>query len=90
MFLLLICLERVGQDSITSFWKHNLLLDAPAVTVSAVEDRLTKVNGHPPIRQYLVYKYTESYTSWAQDHEEVDPIYKGDIPEGGLNGSYWK
>jgi hypothetical protein len=27
-FLLLVCLERVGQDSITSFWKHNLLLDA--------------------------------------------------------------
>ena len=89
-FLLLVCLERVGQDSITSFWKHNLLLDAPAVTVSAVEDRLAEVNGAPPIRQHLADKYTEAYASWAQDHEEVDPIYEGDIPTGGLNGSYWK
>jgi hypothetical protein len=58
------------------------------VTVSTMEDRLTEVNSYPLIRQHLADKYTESYTSWAQDHEEVDPIYEEDIPEGGLNGSY--
>jgi hypothetical protein len=60
-----------------------------AVTVSAVEDRLTEVNGAPPIRQHWPTSILR-YASWAQDHEEVDPIYEGDIPEGGLNGSYWK
>ena len=58
--------------------------------MSAVEDRLTEVNGRPPVRQHLADKYTEAYASWAEDHEEVDPIYEGDVPEGGLDGSYWQ
>lgn len=88
-FLLLALLERVGQDSITSFWNHNFLLDAAEVTLRAVEERLVEANGRPPIRQHLADRYAEAYAAWMEDHEEVVPVYEGDVPEGGLDGPYW-
>jgi hypothetical protein len=89
-FLLLVYLERVGQDSITSFWTKNFLLDVPELTLKAVEERLSNVNGRPPLRQHLADEYVDAYCEWAEDHDEVTPEYEGNVPLGGLDGPYWK
>lgn len=89
-FLLLVYLERVGQDSITSFWTKNFLLDEPQLTVEAVERRLSKVNKRDMVRAGLADKYADAYATWAEEHDEVVPVYDGDVPLGGLDGPYWK
>lgn len=89
-FLLLVYLERVGQDSITSFWTKNFLLDVPELSVRAVEQRLNEVNRRDIVRQHLADKYADAYGQWAEDHNEVVPVYEGDVPLGGLDGPYWK
>ena len=89
-FLLFVELHRVGQDSITSWWTHNFLLDVRELTLSAVEGRLNEVNGHRPIRQDLADQYDEQYLLWREDNEEHELIYEPDVEEGGLDGGYWK
>ncbi len=89
-FLLFVELHRVGQDSITSWWTHNFLLDIVEPTLSAVDDRLKEVNGHRPIRQDLSDQYEHQYLMWLEDHDEVELIYEGDVEDGGLDGTYWK
>ena len=89
-FLLLVYLERVGQDAITSYWTQNFMLDMPELTVEAVEKRLTHINGAPPVRQHLADQYIDAYATWAEEHNEVVPVYEGDVPLGGLDGPYWK
>ena len=89
-FLLLVDLENVGQDSIKSFWDKNFLLDVPELTLRAVEERLSQVNGRCPLRQHLADQYADAYALWAEEHDEVIPVYEGDVPIGGLDGSYWK
>ena len=88
-FLLLVCLERVGQDSITSFWTTNFLLDEPQLTVQAVEQRLGQVNQRDTVCRHLADKYADAYAMWAEHHDEVIPVYEGDVPLGGLDGPYW-
>jgi len=89
-FLLLVYLERVGQDSITSFWTKNFLLDEQQLTVKAVETQLNQVNKRDMVRASLAEKYVDAYAVWAEEHDEMVPRYDGDVPLGGLDGSYWK
>jgi hypothetical protein len=52
-FLLFVKLHRVGQDSISSWWTFNFLLDVSHLTLTVVENRLNESNGRCPIRQDL-------------------------------------
>jgi transposase len=87
--LLLHCFNSVSDESISSWWDHNFLLQAPQVTLKAVEEQLSKVNGKAPVRQALADYYDASYQAWLEEHEEVEEGVRADTPEGGLDGSYW-
>ena len=89
-FLLLVELEQVGQDSITSWWTYNFLLGVPEITLTAVRDCLREVKGRRPIRQDLADLYEDKYAEWLDENDEVKPVYEGDVPEGVLDGDYWK
>jgi hypothetical protein len=89
-FLLFVELHRVGQDSISSWWTFNFLLDVPVLTLTAVENRLKESNGRRPIRQDLADQYDQQYSIWLQDHDEVELVYEGDEEEDALDGAYWK
>ncbi len=89
-FLLFIFVHRVGQDSITSWWTQNFLLDVPNLTLSVVDKRLKEVSGRRPIRQDLADQYEQQYSIWLEDHDEADLVYEGDVEAGGLDGAYWK
>ena len=89
-FLLFVELHRVGQDSIESWWKHNFLLDTAEVTLGTVQERLDAVNGKRPIRQDRADYYDQCYSSWLEEHDEVELGYEGDEELGGLDDAYWK
>jgi hypothetical protein len=89
-FLLFVELHRVGQDSISSWWTFNFLLDVSHLTLTMVENRLKESNGRRPIRQDLANQYDQQYSIWLQDHNEVELLYEGDEEEDALGGGYWK
>ena len=88
--LLLQKLESVGQESITSWWTHNFLLDVRKLSVKAVEERLSQIRKRPPIRQALADKYMDAYEAWLEEHIEM-PLERP--PEElyiDLDGDFWK
>ena len=89
-FVLLVELSRVKQSSISKWWRHNFLLDVPTLTVAAVEERLRAVKNREPLRQRLSDYYEDCYTTWTEEHNEVELGYEGDEALGGLDGEYWK
>ena len=89
-FLLFVMLHRVGQDSIISWWTHNFLLDVPEVTLRAVDDRLKESNGGRPLRQDVADQYDQLFSTWSEEHDEVELVYEPDIEAGELDGAYWK
>ncbi len=75
-FLLFVELHRVDQESISSWWTFNFLLDVPHLTLAAVEKRLKESNGRLPVRQELADRYDQQYSIWLQDHDEVELVMK--------------
>lgn len=89
-FLLFVELHRVDQESISSWWTFNFLLDVPHLTLAAVEKRLKESNGRLPVRQELADRYDQQYSIWLQDHDEVELVYEGDLVDDELDGPYWQ
>lgn len=88
--LLLNCIDRVGQDEITSFFNHNFLLNTRNITLKEVEARLSFHHGKAPMRQALADKYADAYDQWLEEHEGVVGPDKYQALDDGLDGAYWK
>ncbi len=61
-FLLSVELHRVDQESISSWWTFNFLLDVPYLTLAAIEKCLKESNGRLPVRQELADRYDQQVT----------------------------
>lgn len=88
--ILLKKLESVGQLDITKMWTHNFMLDAPKVTLTAVEEMLGEVRSKTPVRQVCADQYRDAYMSWSEMHTEI-PLGQMSVElEQDLDGVYWK
>ena len=88
--LLLRCLQRVGQDSISSWWESNFLIKKGRPTLQDVEDMLGSINGKAPIHAPSAQWYKARYTTWKERAVEQDctPITKK--LKSTLDGAAWK
>ncbi|MES2626687.1 MAG: hypothetical protein V4628_15480 [Pseudomonadota bacterium] len=89
-FLLFVELHRVDQESISSWWTFNYLLNVPHLTLAAVEKRLKgQMDGYLFDRSSLTATISNTRI-WLQDHDEVELVYEGDLVDDELDGPYWQ
>jgi len=87
--LLLHCINKVRDESISTWWDQNFLLSAQELTLKGVEAQLSSVGGKPPMRQALQEYYIAAYDAWCEENDEKDEGAAKQSAKRGLDGSYW-